>query len=209
MSRQALIKGSLVVLVTLISGWWAWQQRSPPALPANANTHLTSVFENVSMTSTDRTTGLESVTLHAPRIVHHESQGTSELTQPVFFLPDKNRDYWTVRARAGLLNATGTLLRLQYAVSADSPNSSEAIATSLQTERLDIDLKHQLAKSTERVTILRPGMIQTGLGFEADLHNKFVSFFSKVRSRYDPVTARQSSPDHTTDDSQYRPRPHE
>lgn len=208
MSRQALINGSLVLLITLISGWWAWQQRLPSALPGNDNTHLTSMFENVSMTSTDRATGLESVTLHASRIVHYESQGTSELTQPVFYLPDKNWDYWTLRARKGLLNANGTLLQLQYAVSADSPDSPQTIATSLQTERLDIDLKQQLAKSTDRVTILRPGMIQTGLGFEADLKNKFVSFSSKVRSRYDPVTARQSSPDHTAD-SQYSPRPHE
>ena len=199
MNRQTLL-GLLLSIVTLFSSWWAWEHRPTSAAPTTADNRADSVFETVTLTTTNPRTGLESLTVQTPHLLRQTSDGTGVLTTPVFYLPDqKSTAYWTLRAQRGLLSANGQRLQLQQDVRADSPPTADHVPTTFRTEHLTIYPNQQLAKTTDRVTLTQPGIRQTGVGFEADLKSKSVMFFSNVQSRYDPAIAHQIDVDRPSD----------
>lgn len=58
--------------------------------------------------------------------------------------------------------------------------------TTFRTEQLDVFPNENRATSDGLVTLTRPGMIQSGVGFALNSSDKTYQFLSQVKTRYKP-----------------------
>lgn len=83
-------------------------------------------------------------------------------------------------------------MRLRGNVAGDSPRDGKTPPTTFRTSRLDVFPERDLARTSARVTMTRPGLQQTGTGFRANLKTRQYSLLSQVKTRYEPNVARQA-----------------
>ena len=95
-----------------------------------------------------------------------------------------------LRADTGWVSPKGEELRLRGNVAGDSPQDGGTPPTTFRTTALDVFPERSLARTAEPVTMARPGLRQTGVGFEADLKSRQYSLLSQVKTRYEPNAAR-------------------
>jgi len=183
------ILGLGLLLAALLSGWSAWRNR--------ANTAPTAVEEG----STDFTlTDFEIVTLdkerhdsaarRAPWVARSRAEQTSTISKPLFLLPDAAGQHWELRADSGWVSPKGEELRLRGNVAGDSPKDGKTPPTTFRTAALDVLPEQNLARTDGQVTLTRPGLSQTGVGFRANLKSQQYSLLSQVKTRYEPNAAR-------------------
>ena len=185
MSWRGVI-GIALLLVAIISGWSAWRQREAP-VPAAANDARSDyVLRNFELTALDQQTGKESMTLRAPEMHRNRADQTLDITTPLFLLPDAAGNYWQLRAKTGWVSAKGDELRLRDDVAGDSPQDGTTPATTFRTGRMDVFPQTHLARTDDKVTMTRPGIMQTGVGFEANLKTEQYKLLSQVKTRYEP-----------------------
>ena len=91
---------------------------------------------------------------------------------------------WRLDADTGWIAADGDLVRLEGNVAADSQGDNPSQA-SLRTDRLELLPAQDQARTDARVTLTQPGIIQTGVGMDADLKNRTYRIKSQVKVRYD------------------------
>ena len=105
-------------------------------------------------------------------------------------LPDAEGRHWQLRADTGWVSPKGEELRLRGNVAGDSPQDGSTPPTTFRTTALDVFPERSLARTAEPVTMARPGLRQSGVGFEADLKSRQYSLLSQVKTRYEPNAAR-------------------
>ncbi len=169
--------GVVLFAAAVISGWSAWQQRARPAA---------AVVDE----SKAKQTGKEAMTLRAPEMHRNRADQTADITTPVFLLPDNANQPWTLRAKTGWVSPKGDELRLRGDVEGNSPTAGATPPTTFRTESLDVFPQQNLAKTAAPVTMRRPGIMQSGVGFEADLKSRQYKLLSQVKTRYEPNAAR-------------------
>ncbi|MBB3921748.1 lipopolysaccharide export system protein LptC [Xanthomonas arboricola] len=174
----------------VISGWSAWQQRARPVAAATDDARADYVLRDFELIALDKETGKESMTLRAPEMHRNRADRTSEVTTPVFLLPDNTNQPWTLRSKIGWISPTGDELRLRGDVEGDSPTGGATPPTTFRTQSLDVFPKQNLAKTAAPVSMSRPGIMQSGVGFEADLKSRQYKLLSQVKTRYEPNAAR-------------------
>ena len=91
---------------------------------------------------------------------------------------------WRLGADQGWVAPAGDLIRLEGNVAGDSEGGNPSQA-SLRTGRLELLPEQSLARTDDRVTLTQPGIIQTGVGMEADLKTRNYRLLSQVKVRYD------------------------
>ena len=105
-------------------------------------------------------------------------------------MPDAAGQHWELRADTGWVSPKGEELRLRGSVAGDSPNDGRTPPTTFRTDALDVLTEQNLARTDGRVTVTRPGLTQTGVGFRANLKSQQYSLLSQVKTRYEPNAAR-------------------
>lgn len=182
--------GLLLLIAALASGWSAWREREGTKAPTSTESADDFILYDFQLVTLDKDTGKESMTLRAPEMHRRRADETSLITQPVFLLPDSQGLHWTMRAKTGWVSAKGEELRLRGDVHGDSPTEGDVIPTKFRTQRLDVFTDQSLAKTDDRVTMSRPGLMQTGVGFRANLKTKQYQLLSQVKTTYEPNAAR-------------------
>ncbi len=183
------VLGLVLAAAALASGWSAWQQRqSAHAVDPDSQRpdYVLGDFEIVTLGKD----GKESATLRAPAMERNPGDDSSDITRPVFLLPDSAGRHWQLKADTGWISAKGEELRLRGNVSGDSPRDDQTPVTTFRTDALDVFPDRDLARTDARVTMTRPGLHQVGLGFQANLKSGQYSLLSQVKTRYEPNAAR-------------------
>ena len=169
--------------VAIASGWQVWRM-SHPEDGGVLRTRPDYVLRDYEITSLDKQ-GRESFTLHGPVLQRDPADKTMTLATPRFQVPDRSGRYWSVQAEQGFVPADGNLLELRGQVRADSPPDVPP-ATRIATDRLTLDMRENLARTTDQVTVTRPGLTMRGTGMQADFDRQQVSLLSQVRTHYVP-----------------------
>ncbi|APP74841.1 LPS export ABC transporter periplasmic protein LptC [Xanthomonas vesicatoria ATCC 35937] len=182
--------GVVLFAAAVISGWSAWQQRARPAAAVVDESKADYVLRDFELITLDKQTGKEAMTLRAPEMHRNRADQTADITTPVFLLPDNANQPWTLRAKTGWVSPKGDELRLRGDVEGDSPTAGATPPTTFRTESLDVFPQQNLAKTAAPVTMRRPGIMQSGVGFEADLKSRQYKLLSQVKTRYEPNAAR-------------------
>lgn len=180
-------RGTLVLVLlvlALVSGWAAWQQRATPLVEAEGPMRSDYVLHDFELTALG-SEGTEAFTLRAPLLEQHPQDRTIRIDTPLFLLPDGEGGYWEVRSRTAMVTADHDEMHLHDDVLAEGTNNSGQPVT-METQRLNIYPDTRTATSEERVTIEQPGSTIQGRGMEVDLASKRYEFHSEVRSRYVP-----------------------
>ena len=183
------VLGLGLLLAALASSWSAWRHRATtePVGPDESRTDFTlGNFEIVALGKD----GKESMTLRAPAMERSRADQTSTLTRPLFLLPDGAGQHWQLQADTGWVSAKGEELRLRGNVAGDSPSDGKTPPTTFRTDALDVFPDRDLARTAGQVTLTRPGLHQTGVGFEANMKSRQYSLLSQVKTRYEPNAAR-------------------
>jgi len=178
-----LIVGLALLVAALLSGWSAWRMRShvePPSDTARRSDYVLRDFEMVLLARD----GTESVRLKAPELQRSQEDESLSIVQPVFVMP-ADPGAWRLSADQGWVSPDADLVRLQGNVSGHSEGDNPSQAT-LRTERLELLPEQNLARTEDRVVLTQPGIMQTGVGMEADLKNRNYRLLSQVKVRYDP-----------------------
>ncbi len=173
----------VLLLGAIATGWQVWRM-SRPADDDVLHTRPDYVLRDYEITALDKQ-GKESFTLRGPVLQRDPADRTMTLATPQFLVPDRSGRYWDVRAQQGFVPADGNLLELHGQVRADSPAEAPP-ATRIETDRLTLDMRENLARTTDEVTVTRPGLTMRGIGLEADFDRQQVSLLSQVRTHYVP-----------------------
>ncbi|HBK44913.1 MAG TPA: LPS export ABC transporter periplasmic protein LptC [Xanthomonadaceae bacterium] len=184
------VLGTVLLAAAILSGWSAWRQREKPVPAAEDDARSDYVLHDFELIALDKQTGKESMTLKAPEMHRNRADQTSEITTPLFLLPDNAGLPWTLRARTGWISAKGEEMRLRGDVEGDSPSSGNVVPTTFRTQSLDVYPQQDLARTPAAVTMTRPGITQSGVGFEANLKTRQYKLLSQVKTRYEPNAAR-------------------
>ncbi len=183
------VLGIALLAAALISGISAWRNRAnrvPEAPQEGVNDFVLGNFEIISLDKD----GKESVTLRAPAMARNRADQTSAITKPVFLMPSDSGQHWEMQADTGWVSPKGEELRLRGNVAGDSPKDGTTPPTTFRTDALDVFPDQNLARTTSQVTMTRPGLHQTGVGFRANLKTQQYSLLSQVKTRYEPNAAR-------------------
>lgn len=174
--------GIVLLLAALVSGWSAWKmrERAPQAVASERRSdYVLRDFELVVLGKD----GSESVRLRAPELQRNRSDESLDVVTPVFLVPDPDTP-WQLTAERAWVSADGELARLEGNVAGDSQAGPP---TTFRTDRLELLPGQDLARTEDRVTFTRPGIMQTGVGFEANLKTQQYTLLSQVRTRYEPT----------------------
>ncbi len=176
---------TLVLLLAVIaSGWsvWTHMEVAPDPTAIERPDYVLRDYEIVSLDSD----GKEAFTLRGPELQRDLGAKSMSLRTPLFLVPDRNGNYWEVRARQGFVPEDGKELRLRGDVVANSP-AQVPPPTRIETSELNLFPRANRATSTVAVTITRPGLTMRGRGLEADFNRQQVALLSDVHSRYVPA----------------------
>lgn len=183
------VLGLALLAAAILSGWSAWRQRDTAIAADPQQGRSDYVLADFEITALDEQ-GHESTTLRAPSMERSRADESMTIAQPLFLLPDSNGNHWQLRAQNGWLSSKGEEMRLRGDVSGDSPHDGTTPPTTFRTATLDVFPKQNLARTDDKVTMTRPGIIQSGVGFKADLKSSQYSLLSQVKTRYEPNAAR-------------------
>ncbi|ASL01514.1 LPS export ABC transporter periplasmic protein LptC [Xanthomonas citri] len=182
--------GVVLFVAAVISGWSAWKQRARPAAAAVQESGADYILRDFELIALDKQSGKELMTLRAPEMHRNRADQTADITTPVFLMPDNANLPWTLRSKTGWVNPDGSQLRLRGDVEGDSPTGGATPPTTFRTQSLDVFPQQNIAKTDAPVTMTRPGIMQSGVGFEADLKSRQYKLLSQVKTRYEPNAAR-------------------
>jgi len=185
--RTALGIGLLVAAA--FTGWLALHDRDKGTAEVGDDATKDYVLHDFQIVALDEQ-GKESTTLRAPLLERARSDETMNITTPLFLLPDQDGNHWELRGDSGWVSAKGDQLKLTGNVSGDSPKVAGTPPTTFRTDHLDVFPKENRAKTDARVIMTRPGLSQTGVGFEADMKTRQYKLLSQVKTRYEPNAAR-------------------
>jgi lipopolysaccharide export system protein LptC len=180
-------RGGLILVLllgALVSGWAVWKHRQPPArvaVDSNRPDYVLHDFELITLDSQ----GKESFTLRAPNLSRLPADETMTLTTPLFLLPNGEGKYWEVRSERGWVSADHDEIKLEGSVKANGP-ADELRPLTMNTDRLSVFPKKNLARTDALVTIVQPGYILQGRGFVMHTLTKRYEFRSQVNTRYAP-----------------------
>lgn len=183
-----MVLGLVLLAAAVLSGWSAWKQRDvaePDAPSSERPDYLMRDFEVISLDDQ----GQESITLRAPAMQRNPKDQTFTIATPLFLLPDSQGRHWEMRSQTAWVSARGDEMRLSGNVKGTSPKEA-AMPTTFDTQRLNVFPRKNLASTDDAVTITRPGSILSGVGFETNTKTKQYTFKSKVKTRYEPQSAR-------------------
>ncbi|KAF1055266.1 MAG: Lipopolysaccharide export system protein LptC [Stenotrophomonas maltophilia] len=184
MSWRTAIGGVLLVIAVL-TGWSLLRNRDKGPVSAAQDGGVDYILHDFQIVALDAQ-GKESTTLRAPLLQRQRDDQTVDITTPLFEMPDSDGNHWTLRARTGWLSANGEQMKLRGDVSGDSPAVAGAVPTTFRTASLDVFPKEDRARTEDRVVLTRPGMEQSGVGFEVDSKNNTYHFLSQAKGRYTP-----------------------
>jgi len=176
------VLGLVLLVAAALSGWSLWQNRVVEKDTRSGAERSAYRLRDFELTVLDRR-GNESFTLRAPLLQETPGAKTMNLTTPLFLLPDKNGQYWRVRAKTGWVGDEREEIRLRGNVDLRSP-SGDSRSIQLQTQQLNVFPDTKRATSAATVTVTQPGSILRGRGLEADLADKRYTLLSQVRARY-------------------------
>ena len=184
------VLGWTLLVAAIITGWSAWRQHGQAAAAGAVDDGVDYVLYNFEMYALDKDSGKLALTLRAPEMHRDRVDEISHITTPLFLIPDNLDQEWTLRAKTGQLTPSGDILRLREDVKGDSPTTGDVPPTTLRTQSLDVFTKLEVTKTAAPVTMTRPGIIQRGVGFEANLKTRNYKILSQVNTRYEPNAAK-------------------
>ena len=180
--------GLMLLAAAILSGWSAWKQRDvaePEAISSDRPDYLMRDFEVISLNEQ----GQESMTLQAPQMQRDPRDQTFTIATPLFLLPDDQGRHWQMRSKSAWVSAKADEIRLTGDVRGTSPQQA-GVPSILETQRLNIFPRKDLASTDDPVTITQPGSILTGVGFQTNTKTQQYQVKSQSKLRYVPKSAR-------------------
>lgn len=180
--------GLVLLVAAMLSGWSAWKQRDiaePEVMTSDRPDYLMRDFEVISLNEQ----GQESMTLRAPQMQRNPKDQTFTIATPLFLLPDDRGHHWQMRSKSAWVSAKADEIRLTGDVRGTSPQEASTPST-LETQRLNIFPRKNLASTDDPVTITQPGSILTGVGFQTNTKTQQYQVKSQSKLRYVPKSAR-------------------
>lgn len=181
--------GAALLVAAVFTGWLALHDRDKTPEAATDDGSKDYVLHDFQIVALDEQ-GKESTTLRAPLLERSRADETMTLQTPLFLLPDQDGNHWEMRGDTGWVSAKGDHLKLVGNVSGDSPKVGDIPPTTFRTAHLDIFPKENRASTDAKVTMTRPGLSQSGVGFEANMKTRQYKLLSQVKTRYEPNAAR-------------------
>ncbi|MDR1074749.1 MAG: LPS export ABC transporter periplasmic protein LptC [Xanthomonadaceae bacterium] len=181
--------GIALLIAAIVSAWLAWKLRKHDPRIDGDEQRSDYIVHDFEMTALDKE-GKESVTLRGPELRRGRDDQTFDIVTPLFLLPDGKQRHWELRADTGWVSADGSELRLRGHVAGDSPGDSDIAPATFRTDTLTVLTQQHLAFTSDRITVSQPGIMQTGIGFEAELENRHYRILSQVNVRYEPSARR-------------------
>lgn len=178
-------RGAIILVLlagALVSGWAVWTHRHAPQVAAAASGRPDYVLHDFELTALDAA-GKESFSLRAPKLERRPHDDTMTIATPVFALPDATGAYWDIRSTEGWVSGDQKEIRLIGNVKANSPTGDLRPIT-MNTERLNVFPQDNRATTDAQMTVVQPGSILRGRGFEVSTATKRYVFRSEVQSRY-------------------------
>lgn len=180
--------GLMLLAAAILSGWSAWKQRDvaePQAMTSDRPDYLMRDFEVISLNEQ----GQESMTLQAPQMQRDPRDQTFTIATPLFLLPDDQGRHWQMRSKSAWVSAKADEIRLTGDVRGTSPQQA-GVPSTLETQRLNLFPRKDLASTDDPVTITQPGSILTGVGFQTNTKTHQYQIKSQSKLRYVPQSAR-------------------
>ena len=173
----------LLLLAAIASGWsvWTYSANTQDSTASQRPDYVLRDYEVVSLDSE----GKEAFTLSGPQLQRELGDKSMSMLTPLFLIPDRNGNYWEVRARHGFVPEEGKELHLRDEVVVTSP-AQVPPPTRIETSELNLFPRENRATSSASVTVTRPGLTMRGRGLHADFNLQQVALLSDVHSRYVP-----------------------
>ena len=182
------VLGLVLLVAAALSGWSAWKQRDVPEANAPSSERSDYLMRNFEVISLNEQ-GQESMTLQAPQMQRNPKDQTFTISTPLFLLPDDQGHHWRMRSESAWVSAKADEIRLTGDVRGTSPQEAGSPST-LETQRLNIFPRKNLATTDDPVTITQPGSILTGVGFQTNTKTQQYQVKSQSKLRYVPKSAR-------------------
>ncbi|MBO9718475.1 MAG: LPS export ABC transporter periplasmic protein LptC [Pseudoxanthomonas sp.] len=177
------VLGLVLLVAAVVTGWSAWNMREREAPETSSGQRSDYVLRDFELVTLDRT-GVESVRLKAPELQRSRQDESLAITRPLFLIPGQDGG-WQLTADEGWVAADGNLVRLKGNVAGDSAEG-HPLPTTFRTSTLELLPDQHLARTDDQVTLTQPGIMQTGVGFRANLQARQYQFLSQVKTRYEP-----------------------
>jgi lipopolysaccharide export system protein LptC len=178
-----ILLGLGLLAAAIVTGWSAWNMREREAPETGSGRRSDYVLRDFELVTLDKT-GVESVRLKAPKLQRSRKDESLSITRPLFLIPGQDGG-WQLSADRGWVAADGALVKLKGNVAGDSAEG-HPVPTTFRTGRLELLPDKHLARTSDRVTLTRPGIMQTGVGFKANLQTRQYQLLSQVKTRYEP-----------------------
>lgn len=177
---------TLVLLAAaVVTGWSAWRQRAVEPVVAGNDARPDYVLHDFELVALDKQ-GKEAFTMQAPELTRNPDDKTLSIATPLFLIPNRDGQRWTLRSKTGWVAADNSEVRLRGKVEATSP-PSDARPTVMKTEQLNVFPDKDEARSPVLVTVTGPASTMRGTGMRADLASNRIRLLSKVRMSHEPT----------------------
>lgn len=131
--------------------------------------------------------------LVAPKIVHYEHQNSAEFTHPDFMIYSNHRTPWYITADFGSSQEGINLVHLWDNVHIHQPPQVNNMETDIVTTAATILPNESVAKSDQKVTIIRPDSVVKAIGMQADFKTGVVHLLSHSEGFYIPAPATEDA----------------
>jgi len=187
--RKGYLIGVLLVPLTIGVAWAMYQGHSiGVAQKQKTPQHVVNAFaENISMVRMNEQ-GIKVETIKAPKLVHYEDDGVTELLNPSFEYFDKPNSSWQLTANYGQVDPKTREIYLWENVKGEQKFGPQEARIHFSTSALTIYPKKQSASTKRPVLFVQGESRLKAIGMNASFKTNIVKFLSKVVGVYSDAT---------------------
>ncbi len=176
----------LLVLVAALS-WWL-QSSSVPGSQSTADQdrHEPDYYMEQFVTTSLNAMGQPAYKLYADNLLHYPDDDSATLEKPHLVVFRDEKEFWDIRADAGLVLNSGESVLLQGKVIILRVMPDDVEALQVTTSDLTVRPDDKYAETAAEVTIKDDRGVTTAVGMWADLNKRRVELLSNVRGTYVP-----------------------
>jgi LPS export ABC transporter protein LptC len=184
-STGTWLRFGLLVAAAVASTALFLNTRPPSVDPVKARLTLAYYLDQAELTGTgpDGETLYRVRTARASHVVDDDSIAMTDVE--MIYTPD-SPEGWNLNATRGRIPADANVIELTGKVVV-TPGEKNTAATTITTDRLDVDPATRQARTSQPVVVDYEGQIVNAVGMEADLKRNRVKLLSDVNGEFAPV----------------------
>jgi lipopolysaccharide export system protein LptC len=176
---------TLIVIMALLSSWWAWELQKKKDTKLAGPPRSDYVLHDFQMVTLNDA-GKEAFRLSAPYLERDPEGKSITITTPKFSFPDKKGEQWQATSSKAWVGPGADEVRLLEKVEMNGPANKKGERTQFKTEELTVFPEKNTASAQDLVTISRGSSILNGRGLRVDMQTKRFQLLADVKGRYAP-----------------------